>query len=234
MLGHRRQRERQIVTLLESAPRTIEGMVAAMYKGLDPRLHGAAGRSVLAHLIDLERQGRVARSGTYGRAFPDHRPTDRFRKRRSAPTASSPRAPALARVSALPWLLFLVVTVIAAWLAWRQFRPADIGDPLATSLIAFEKQDKHRVQRAARARGIERRRAAVRAGEIETGRGDSGARRLYDRAGSGGARPDEVGRREQDAVGAPAAAYRQPPQPRRGARNTCAKECGSRATRGTS
>jgi hypothetical protein len=63
MLGHRRQRERQIVTLLESAPRTIEGMVAAMYKGLDPRLHGAAGRSVLAHLIDLERQGRVARSG---------------------------------------------------------------------------------------------------------------------------------------------------------------------------
>ncbi|WP_371432226.1 DUF4230 domain-containing protein [Novosphingobium sp.] len=57
-------------------------------------------------------------------------------------TASSPRAPALARVSALPWLLFLVVTVIAAWLAWRQFRPADIGDPLATSLIAFEKQDK--------------------------------------------------------------------------------------------
>jgi hypothetical protein len=35
-------------------------MVAAMYKGLDPRLTGAAGRSVLAHLLDLERQGRVA------------------------------------------------------------------------------------------------------------------------------------------------------------------------------
>jgi len=32
-----------------------------MYKGLDPRLNGAAGRSVLAHLIDLETQGRVAR-----------------------------------------------------------------------------------------------------------------------------------------------------------------------------
>jgi hypothetical protein len=31
-----------------------------MYKGLDPWLTGAAGRSVLAHLVDLERQGRVA------------------------------------------------------------------------------------------------------------------------------------------------------------------------------
>ena len=30
-------------------------------KGLDPRLTGAAGRSVLAHLLDLESRGRVAR-----------------------------------------------------------------------------------------------------------------------------------------------------------------------------
>ncbi len=61
MLGHRRQRERQIVRLLEEgAPLPIPDFVSAMYKGLDPRLHGAAGRSVLAHLIDLERQGRVA------------------------------------------------------------------------------------------------------------------------------------------------------------------------------
>jgi glyoxylase-like metal-dependent hydrolase (beta-lactamase superfamily II) len=63
MIGHRRQRERQIVTLLdaadESGPLTIPDLVAAMYKGLDPRLHGAAGRSVLAHLIDLQRQGRA-------------------------------------------------------------------------------------------------------------------------------------------------------------------------------
>ena len=62
MLGHRRQREAQIVRLLGEAPREIPAMVAAMYKGLDPRLTGAAGRSVLAHLYDLERQGRVARS----------------------------------------------------------------------------------------------------------------------------------------------------------------------------
>ncbi len=64
MLGHRRQRERQILRLLEEAgPHVIPAFVAAMYKGLDERLHGAAGRSVLAHLIDLERQGRVAVRG---------------------------------------------------------------------------------------------------------------------------------------------------------------------------
>jgi glyoxylase-like metal-dependent hydrolase (beta-lactamase superfamily II) len=61
MLGHRRQRERQILRVLESGPQPIPAMVAQMYKGLDPRLVGAAGRSVLAHLLDLERQGRVSR-----------------------------------------------------------------------------------------------------------------------------------------------------------------------------
>lgn len=59
MIGHRRQRERQILKLLESGEGHIPAMVAAMYKGLDPRLTGAAGRSVLAHLVDLEKQGRA-------------------------------------------------------------------------------------------------------------------------------------------------------------------------------
>ena len=63
MMGHRRQRESQIVRLLEEGPQQIAAMVPRMYKGLDPRLNGAAGRSVLAHLVDLERRGRVARSG---------------------------------------------------------------------------------------------------------------------------------------------------------------------------
>jgi glyoxylase-like metal-dependent hydrolase (beta-lactamase superfamily II) len=60
MLGHRKSRERQILRELEQGPRTIAAMVAVMYKGLDPRLVGAAGRSVLAHLIDLESRGIVA------------------------------------------------------------------------------------------------------------------------------------------------------------------------------
>jgi Beta-lactamase associated winged helix domain len=64
MMGHRRQRERQILRLLEdSGPHAIPEFVSTMYKGLDVRLHGAAGRSVLAHLIDLERQGRVTVGG---------------------------------------------------------------------------------------------------------------------------------------------------------------------------
>jgi glyoxylase-like metal-dependent hydrolase (beta-lactamase superfamily II) len=63
MLGHRKQRERQIIRELEKGPRAIPLMVAAMYKGLDPRLTGAAGRSVLAHLVDLESRGAVRVTG---------------------------------------------------------------------------------------------------------------------------------------------------------------------------
>jgi len=59
MLGHRRQREAQILRLLGEGSQEIPAMVAAMYKGLDPRLTGAAGRSVLAHLIDLAARGIV-------------------------------------------------------------------------------------------------------------------------------------------------------------------------------
>ena len=63
MLGHRRQREGQILRLLGEGPITIADMVPRMYKGLDPSLTGAAGRSVLAHLVDLENQGRVRCEG---------------------------------------------------------------------------------------------------------------------------------------------------------------------------
>ena len=65
MIGHRRQRENQIVRLLrEDGPHDAGGFVPKMYKGLDPRLTGAAEMSVTAHLIDLERRGLVARSGS--------------------------------------------------------------------------------------------------------------------------------------------------------------------------
>lgn len=61
MLGHRKQRERQILRELAQGARAIPDMVTQMYKGLDPRLTGAAGRSVLAHLLDLEQRGHVVR-----------------------------------------------------------------------------------------------------------------------------------------------------------------------------
>jgi glyoxylase-like metal-dependent hydrolase (beta-lactamase superfamily II) len=60
MIGHRRQRENQILRLLDEGPRSIPEMVSAMYVGLDPRLTQAAGASVLAHLVDLRSRGRIA------------------------------------------------------------------------------------------------------------------------------------------------------------------------------
>ena len=39
------------------AGRRIVDMVPEMYKGVDKRLHPAAARSVLAHLLDLEQRG---------------------------------------------------------------------------------------------------------------------------------------------------------------------------------
>ncbi len=60
MIGHRKQREGQILRFLErNGDSLIPDMVAEMYKGVDPRLHPAAGRSVLAHLIDLHQRGLV-------------------------------------------------------------------------------------------------------------------------------------------------------------------------------
>ena len=59
MIGHRMQRERQILKRLGAGDRTIPEIVAAAYPGLDLRLVPAAGGSVLAHLRDLERRGMV-------------------------------------------------------------------------------------------------------------------------------------------------------------------------------
>lgn len=60
MIGHRRQREAQILRHLGEGPLSAAGFVPKMYKGLDERLHGAAEMSVTAHLLDLEKRGLVA------------------------------------------------------------------------------------------------------------------------------------------------------------------------------
>ncbi len=61
-LGHRRAREGQILRLISEGVDKIPDLVARMYVGVDPRLHGAAGRSVLAHLFDLRARGVVSAS----------------------------------------------------------------------------------------------------------------------------------------------------------------------------
>jgi glyoxylase-like metal-dependent hydrolase (beta-lactamase superfamily II) len=63
LIGHRLQREKQILRLVGEAPRAIPDIVAAAYPGLDPRLVTAAGGSVHAHLLDLAARGLVVASG---------------------------------------------------------------------------------------------------------------------------------------------------------------------------
>lgn len=64
LITHRKQRENQILKLLGDGPQAVPAMVAVMYAKVDERLHPAAGRSVLAHLIDLKARGVVAEAGT--------------------------------------------------------------------------------------------------------------------------------------------------------------------------
>ncbi len=59
LMGHRMQREKQILRLVGDRPRDIPDIVANAYPGLDPRLVPAAGGSVYAHLLDLQRRGLV-------------------------------------------------------------------------------------------------------------------------------------------------------------------------------
>jgi glyoxylase-like metal-dependent hydrolase (beta-lactamase superfamily II) len=62
LMGHRMQREKQILRLVGEKARDIPDIVANAYPGLDPRLVNAAGGSVLAHLLDLEKRGLVVQS----------------------------------------------------------------------------------------------------------------------------------------------------------------------------
>lgn len=63
-LDHRLERERQILACLRAGANTIPEIVVKLYGDVDKRLHPAAGRSVLAHLIQMEEEGRVLRNGS--------------------------------------------------------------------------------------------------------------------------------------------------------------------------
>lgn len=62
-LAHRREREQQVLDALAAGCASAAEIVARVYADVDPALHPAAERSVLAHLDKLEREGRVRRSG---------------------------------------------------------------------------------------------------------------------------------------------------------------------------
>lgn len=61
--AHRKMRERAVLERLKQGDRTIKAVVEAIYRETDPRLHGAAGLSVLAHLEDLVARGLVVTEG---------------------------------------------------------------------------------------------------------------------------------------------------------------------------
>jgi glyoxylase-like metal-dependent hydrolase (beta-lactamase superfamily II) len=61
--AHRKMRERAILERIVQGDRTIPDMVKAIYRDTDPRLHGAAALSVLAHLEDLVGRGEVITDG---------------------------------------------------------------------------------------------------------------------------------------------------------------------------
>lgn len=62
-VAHRRAREAQILDALGAGLTTIKAMVPSLYAAVDPRLHPAAAHSVLAHMIQLVREGRVVAKG---------------------------------------------------------------------------------------------------------------------------------------------------------------------------
>lgn len=67
-LAHREEREGQVLAALTDGPVTIDGMVAAIYADHPPEVRPLAARSVLAHLLKLEGEGRVERRGAGERA----------------------------------------------------------------------------------------------------------------------------------------------------------------------
>ena len=62
-LRHRDEREREVVDALADRSATIEGLVETIYAAYPADVHPLAARSVLAHLLKLETEGRVQRTG---------------------------------------------------------------------------------------------------------------------------------------------------------------------------
>ncbi|MSP49774.1 MAG: MBL fold metallo-hydrolase [Alphaproteobacteria bacterium] len=62
-IDHRLGREAQILARLAEGPQTIPEMVARNYADTPLHLHRAAGRSMLAHLVQMVRDGRVRTDG---------------------------------------------------------------------------------------------------------------------------------------------------------------------------
>ena len=61
--AHRKMRETAVLSRIRAGDQTIPDIVKVIYKETDPRLHGAAGLSVFAHIEDLVTQNKVRCDG---------------------------------------------------------------------------------------------------------------------------------------------------------------------------
>ncbi|MBY3118854.1 MBL fold metallo-hydrolase [Rhizobium laguerreae] len=61
--AHRLKREQAVLARIRAGDRGIAEMVKAIYRDTDPKLHGAAALSVLAHIEDLVERGMIAADG---------------------------------------------------------------------------------------------------------------------------------------------------------------------------
>jgi len=61
--AHRKMRETAVLSRIRAGDQTIPDIVKVIYKETDPRLHGAAGLSVFAHIEDLVIQGKISCKG---------------------------------------------------------------------------------------------------------------------------------------------------------------------------
>jgi glyoxylase-like metal-dependent hydrolase (beta-lactamase superfamily II) len=61
-LRHRHEREEQVLAAIATGPRTIPEIVETIYVDYPADVRGLAARSVLAHLLKLEDEGRAERS----------------------------------------------------------------------------------------------------------------------------------------------------------------------------
>jgi glyoxylase-like metal-dependent hydrolase (beta-lactamase superfamily II) len=62
-IAHRKDRERQILERLAAGETRIKAMVPTLYAAVDSRLWPAAAHSVMAHMLELVRTGRVTTEG---------------------------------------------------------------------------------------------------------------------------------------------------------------------------
>ncbi len=59
LLAHRRTREAEVLAAIAQGSHTAKALALRIYAGLEPSLRGAAERNVLAHLLQLSREGQV-------------------------------------------------------------------------------------------------------------------------------------------------------------------------------